>query len=156
VTLTRHRPAAAWTTAGVLVFLGVSASARGVAMVFGIGPPLPPDWLDAIPLIDSWVVPGVVLGVGFGLGSLLVAYGVLRRPGRFAEGLTGRHWSWLATVLIGGCQVVWIGLELIFLPQLSVLEAVYGGVGVALVLLPTRSSVRAYLAAPPGNGRPSR
>ncbi|HTJ34694.1 MAG TPA: hypothetical protein VL738_15825 [Dactylosporangium sp.] len=60
--LTRRRPMAAWATIGVLGFLGVSAVAGRVA------------------LIDTWVVPGLVPGIGFGPGSLLAAYGVLRRP----------------------------------------------------------------------------
>ncbi len=34
---------------------------------------LPHRWLDRIPVIDSWLVPGFVLGVGFGVGSLVTA-----------------------------------------------------------------------------------
>lgn len=151
-TATRHRPVAVWATIGTLVFLGISAAAGGVAMVFGIGATPPRSWLDPIPLIDTWVVPGLVLGVGFGLGSLLAAYGVLRRPGwawlRFAERLTRHHWSWITTILIGLGHIAWIGLELVYLPQLSGLQAVYGGVGAALLLLPLHPAVREYLAAP--------
>jgi len=152
--LTGHRPAAVWATIGVLGFLGVSAAAGGLAMVVGVGAP-PSDWLDRIPMIDTWVVPGVLLGAGFGLGSLLVAYGMLRqRPRlRVAERLTRHHWSWIATVLIGLGQIVWIGLELVYLPQLSALQAVYGGVGIALVLLPLHPAVRDYLAAGAGPPR---
>lgn len=75
-TVTSHRPAAVPTIAGVLTFLGLSAFAGGVALVFGAGAAPPEEWLDQIPLIDSWTVPGLVLGVGFGLGSLIAP----RRP----------------------------------------------------------------------------
>jgi hypothetical protein len=146
-----RRPVTVTATAGVLGLLGLSAAAGGAAMLSGVGDVAPPrDWLDAIPVIDSWLVPGLVLGVGFGLGSLVAAYGVLRRP-RWAwlspvERLSGHHWSWLATVLIGLGQVVWIGLELVYLPEPSMLQAVYGVVGVALVLLSLHPAVRRHLA----------
>jgi hypothetical protein len=43
-------------------------------------------------------------------------------------------------------QVAWIGLEVAYLPELSVLQAVYGSVGFALLLLPLLPSVREYLS----------
>jgi hypothetical protein len=151
--VTGHRPAAVWTTIGVLVFLGVSAVAGGVAMVFGIGAAPPREWLGRIPLINTWVIPGLVLGIGFGLGSLLAAYGMLRRPRwarlRPVERLTRRHWSWIVTILLGLGHIAWIVIELIYIP-LSGLQAVYGSVGVALLLLPVHPAVRAYLAIDAG------
>jgi hypothetical protein len=142
-----HRPAATWTTAGVLAFLGVSAAAGGVAMLSGYA--APDAWLDAIPLIDSWVLPGLVLAAGFGAGSLLTAWGVVRRPRwrllRPLERRTGHHWSWTATLLIGLGQLAWIGLELAYLPEMSALQAVYGATGAALAVLPLTRPVRADL-----------
>jgi hypothetical protein len=138
-TVTGHRPAAVLTTFGVLVFLGVSATAGGIAMVLGSGAAPPDEWLDQIPLIDSWVVPGMVLGVGFGLGSLITAYGMIRRY----------LWSWLATMLIGLGHVVWIALELTYLPEPSALQVVYGAVGIVLLLLPWHPAVRGYFATRP-------
>jgi hypothetical protein len=105
--VTGHRPGAVWTTIGVLVFLGVSAVAGGVAMVFGIGAAPPHEWLDRIPVLDTWVVPGLV-------------------------------------------QIAWIVIELTYIP-LSGLQAVYGGIGVALLLLlPLHPAVRVYLAVDAG------
>lgn len=93
----------------------------------------------------------MVLGIGFGMGSLLTAYGMLRRPRwpwlRFAERLTHHHWSWIATILIGLCHLAWIAVELIYLPHPSALQAVYGIVGVALLLLPMHPAVREYFAS---------
>jgi hypothetical protein len=149
-TATGHRPATVLATIGVLVFLGVSAVAGGIAMVLGVGAAPPQDWLAGIPVIDTWVVPGLVLGIGFGAGSLVAAYGMLRRPRwawlGFAERLTGHHWSWAATIAIGAGHVAWIALELVYLPELSALEAVYGATGIALVGLPLHPAVRRYAA----------
>ena len=94
-------------------------------------------------------VPGLVLGIGFGLGSLVVGYGMWRRPRwpwlRPVERLTRHHWSWSGTLLIGAGQLVWIGLELVYVPEPSLLQAVYGAVGLALVLLPVLPSARNLL-----------
>jgi hypothetical protein len=148
-TRTRGRPTLVRVLAAVLVFLGLSALAGGCALTFGGSRP-PQDWLDGIPLVDSWVVPGLVLGTGFGIGSLVVAYGVLVQPHwRWAhpvELFTRHHWSWSATFALGLGHVTWIVLELLYLPELSVLQLVYGAVGVALVTLPMLAPVRRHLA----------
>jgi len=139
-------------TIALLFFLAISALACGVALTFSVGdegaaPPV--DWLDAIPLVDSWVVPGLILGIGFGLGSLLVGYGVLTRPrwewARFIEKPTGHHWTWLGTILIGIGHVVWLGPGLVSLPELSVLQVVYGATGLALLALPFVPTVSSHL-----------
>lgn len=135
----------------LLLFLGCTAVLGGVEMiVFSSGNGyLPQRWLDRIPVIDSWLVPGFVLGVGFGVGSLVTAYGLIRRPrwpwaGPLARA-GDRHWSWYATMVLGVGMLVWIGLELVLLPDRSWLEAVYGLVGALLVGLAWSTPVRAYL-----------
>ena len=154
-TTTPRQPLPVKLAIGLLGFLGVTALGGGVELTFGIlgTDQFPADWLDRIPLIDSWVLPGLVLGIGFGLGSLLVGYGLLRRP-RWPwlagfERLTGHHWSWAATVLIGLGHIGWILLEVAYLPALSPLELLYGGIGVALVLLPLLAPARTALATAP-------
>ena len=144
-----HRPLAEVVTISVLFFLGVTAFAGGVALVFGLGEGqlmLPADWLEDIPIIDSWVVPGLVLGIGFGLGSLITGYGMLRRSHwgwlEFVEEATGYHWSWLATILLGAGHLLWIALELIYLPKPSLLHMLYGVIALALLLLPFLPSMR--------------
>jgi hypothetical protein len=149
-----HRPLSVLTAFWLLMILGISALAGGIALTFGSagsGMAPPADWLDAIPVVESWVIPGLVLGIGFGLGSLVTAYGVWRHPHwgwvSSVETLTKHHWSWIATILIGLGQVIWIGLELLFFPELSVLQAFYGPVGLALLLLPFTRSMSEHLKA---------
>jgi hypothetical protein len=146
------RPFSVAASIWLLMILGVSAVAGGTALVFGRleeGMVPPTEWLDDLPLVDSWLVPGLVLGIGFGLGSLLAAYGIWRRPrwswASFIETPTGHHWSWLATMLIGFGQATWIGLEVAFLPEMSWLMAFYGPLGLVLFLLPWTRSMREHL-----------
>jgi hypothetical protein len=148
-----RRPRLATTITAILAFLGITAVGGGAEMLlYPAGNAfLPARWLDDIPLVDSWLVPGLVLGLGFGVGSLLTAFGVLRRPrwrpAAGVERLTGQHWSWSATVVLGVAMIAWIALEAAYLPARSWLEVVYGLTGIALAALPWFPAVRRYLAA---------
>jgi hypothetical protein len=143
---------------GLLIFLGITALLGGFELVFGVWgvARFPADWVHRLPLIDSWLVPGLVLGVGFGVGSLITAYGLVRRPRcrllAWVERLTGCHWSWVVTVVIGTGQLIWIGLEVGYLPARSWLEGLYGAIGVLLAALPWCPPVRAYLRLSHGEG----
>ncbi len=134
----------------LLIILGVGAVGGGLGLALGGAGMRPPDsYLDDLPLISNWVIPGLILVVGFGVGSLVAAYGIARRP-RWAilgviERLTRHHWSWITTIVIGGAQVIWIGIEVVSIP-FSVLMPTFGLIGMALLALPLTTSVRSYLA----------
>jgi hypothetical protein len=121
-----------------------------LALIFGVGGEsmMPEEYLESLPLVDSWVVPGLVLLVGFGFGALALLYGVWRRPRwgwlGWLERATGHHWSWFGTILLGIGHVIWIALELIYIP-FSLLMPTFGLVGLALALLPLLPSAREYL-----------
>lgn len=132
----------------LLILLGVSAMAGGVEMLLDIngGTYLPQSWLGALPMIDTFLLPGLVLLFVFGIGSLTTAYGMARRPQwqwlRGFERVTGHHWSWTATALLGVGQLLWITIELIYLPGLSWLQVVYGLIGLGLALSPWIAPIR--------------
>jgi hypothetical protein len=134
---------------GLLVFLGASALGGGVGLVSGWAAP-PDAWLDRIPLVTNWLLPGLVLGIGFGIGSLSTAFGMLSRA-RWSwlggvERLTRHRWPWATAVVIGAGQVSWIALELVYLPQASVLQAIYGTIGLLLLVAPMLPAARRYFA----------
>jgi hypothetical protein len=133
----------------LLGFLGITATAGGIAMAAGVGGDefMPVAWLDGVPLIESWLVPGLVLGIGFGLGSLMTLLASIRRPAWPGTGqLWGRHWSWAAIMVIGLGHMVWIGLQLVYMPEVSVLQPIYGTIGLALFALPFLPSSRTHFA----------
>lgn len=142
-----HRPAVVTGLVFLLVMLGLGAVGGGWVMIFGVGGQsfLPEAYLADIPIIESWLIPGLVLFLGFGIGALVTAYGVARRPHWAAlswlERATGHHWSWASTIALGVGQVVWIGLEFAFIPM-SWLMPTFGIVGLLLALLPMLPAAR--------------
>lgn len=159
-TIKVRRPSAVRVIFWLLILLGLSGVTGGIELVGGIGAgaAMPPEWLHRLPLVggqlNSWLVPGLVLGLGFGVAPLVAAYGLLSRRWigfGWVERLTGYHWSWLATIVIGAGQAFWILLEVLYIPEKSWLQVIYGPLGLVLAILPFRSSVRRYSQV--GDGR---
>jgi hypothetical protein len=117
VVSTSARPPLVTTAIVVLWFLGLTALGGSIGFFADIGM-RDPAWLEEIPLVVNYAVPGLVLGLGFGVGSLVTAYGLTRRP----------HWSWLG----------WL--------DFNALHATYGAIGLILALLPLTPSFRDHLA----------
>lgn len=92
---------------------------------------LPTEWLDGTPFRD-YFLPGATLFGAFGVGSFVVLRGVLRR----------RAWGRRAAVGLGAAQVAWIVVEILLLRRLHPLHALYGSLGVALVVLARTPSFR--------------
>lgn len=161
-----RRPRSVTATLWILGFLGITALGGGIEMLlFPKGNDyLPASFLDEIPIVDTFIVPGLVLAAVFGLGSLFLTWGVARRselPGfGWIERRTGRHWSWLGTVAIGICFTAWMVIEIALLSGPSdsettgevvtglVLWGIYGLVAVALLVLPQLKSFKEYLDHP--------
>lgn len=159
----RRPPTVKWTI-GVLTFLGVTALGGGTEMLlfYEGNEYLPADMLDSIPF-DTFIVPGLVLGGIFGLGSLLVAWGMWRRPEigwlRWLEKLTDRHWAWAGAVLLGLGFAMWMVIEISMLGtpwaqaeesgemMAWILYGIYGSVAVSLLILPQLHPVRRYMSA---------
>lgn len=133
-----------------LGFVGVTAVAGGVEMVlFPEGNVfVKAEWLDSLPVSD-YRLPGIVLGAGLGVGSLLAAFGLHRRPGwsqlAAVERATGMHWSWTATTLSAAGLAGWILLEIALIPERSLIEALYGAIAVGLLGVSARRPFREAL-----------
>lgn len=147
-----RRPAEV-TLLGLILLQGVTAMAGGAAMVFGalapeavameLAPPI--AWLNGLPF-DSWLVPGLVLGVGLGAGALVVGWGLARRPDwawlAWTERWTRYYWAWTGAVALGAGLTTWIAVQLLLLPEPSWLQAIYGPLGIVIVGLSLLPSVR--------------
>lgn len=141
---------------GCLIFLGVSALAGSVALVgspSGAALQIPLSILQYSPFSD-FLIPGLILGIVFGAGSVLAILALRRRPawplGAALTRFTGEHWAWSAAVALGLGQIIWIVTETVMLRGASWLGFVYGGLGVLIVVLAFRPDVRQSFVVSPG------
>ena len=121
------RPAYAWLAVVLEVVTAIPALIVGWQLVTdtsGASVGFPQGWIEATPF-GSYLVPGLYLLLFNGLGMLVVA------------GLTvADHWSapWI-TAALGTGLVIWILVQLVVMPEFSFLQAIFGVIGVVLVLL---------------------
>ncbi|HET7030936.1 MAG TPA: hypothetical protein VFI34_10530 [Candidatus Limnocylindrales bacterium] len=120
----RRRPRAAALTIAFLGVLGIAALAGGLVLVarpdgslMGFSTGL----LTGSPFSD-FLVPGIVLGGLFGIGSLVVA----------AAGARQAIWAPFAAFAIGCGQMIWIVVELGIIRELSFLHPAMFAVGLAI------------------------
>ena len=152
--MSSRRPLTSKAAIGVLGFVGVTAVAGGFEMLaFPDGNVfVKHEWLDDLPVAD-YRLPGLILGVGLGGGSLVTAFGLMRRPRwswlRAVERTTGRHWSWAATATMGTALGGWILLEIALIPERSAIEALYGVLAAGLLAVCATRSFRSSLAIAP-------
>lgn len=109
----------------VQVFVGITSVFGGAALVLGdvidlSGTPLaiPPDYLEGSPF-TSFVVPGLALALVVG-GTHLLAFVMFARRMR---------WAMLASAVAGFGMLVWVFVQMAFIP-FSPLQAVYFGLGI--------------------------
>lgn len=131
-----------------LALLALGALPAGWSLITqpdGRGIGLPLEWLDRSPF-QNFVIPGLFLFLLFGMGSLVVIYGLLARP-RWAwtESLTRRfnmHWSLMAAALIGFGQMIWIVVELLMTQRFFLLQPICFGIGLAILALSLAPGMR--------------
>jgi len=108
-------------------------------------PELPVSSLHAFGL-HSYLIPALVLGLPLGIGALVAAYGLWRRPAwRWTDPLvrwTREHWSWVAAVAIASGVLALIALEVLLTPIRSPLQWIFGTVGVLMAATVALPSVR--------------
>jgi hypothetical protein len=153
------RPVSLRWLLGCLAFLGVSAAFGGIVLVLnptGTWLQIPLSILQFSPFRD-FLIPGLLLGIVFGLGSFATLLALWFRPawpfGTALTRFTGAHWSWSAAVAIGLGQVIWIVTEMLMVRGADWLQFVYGGLGLLILLLSFQPGLRRYLT--PGTAQGS-
>jgi hypothetical protein len=147
---------------GCLAFLSLSAIFGGVVLVgspSGAWLRIPLSILHYSPFSD-FLIPGLILGLVFGIGSFFAALALWLRPAwPFATALTrltGEHWAWSAALAIGLGQIIWIVTQILMVRGLDGLQVLYGSLGVLIVVLTLRPGVRRYLAFGQASRSPAR
>ena len=139
---------------GCLAFLGVSAAFGGILLVLnptGARLQMPLSILQFSPFRD-FLIPGLILGIVFGIGSFATIVALWFRPawsfGTTLTRVTGEHWSWSAAVAVGLGQVIWIVTQMLMVHGTYWVQFVYGGLGLLIIVLTFQPGLRRYLALP--------
>jgi hypothetical protein len=123
------RPTYVWIAVVLELFTALGAIPVGLSLVrdpSGAAIGLPHDWIEASPF-GSYLVPGLYLLVMNGVGMLVVAgLSIARHPTA----------PWLTGILATGL-LIWILVQLVVMPEVSPLQAVFGSVGVVLMGIAT-------------------
>jgi hypothetical protein len=123
----------------LMLIQAIGGIPAGVAMIAdpigNIG--LSVDLLEGTPFGD-YLIPGLILAVVLGVFPLIVFFGLLLRY----------RWSWWLSLAVGGGLVIWIATEVAllgYLPGLGIaLQIVFGGVGIAILVLTLVQPTRRY------------
>lgn len=112
-----------WLLIGVLGFNALTAVVGGIGvMINGLGMPL--EYLSGTPF-PNYIIPGLVLTLFVGVGSLVVAI-LIGRQYRYAHE---------ASYVAGVVMIGWIVGEFAFLRQFSWLQVFYFVDGILVILL---------------------
>ena len=144
-----RRPATVTALIVAQLFLALGALAGGATLIAS-----PKGGVIKLPLSDlrgspfsDFLIPGVILFVVLGVGPVVVAWALLRRPRVAALSAVNpfrrQYWGWTASGVIGVGLVIWIAVEVLIIPS-TFLQPFYAGVGVVIILLTLAPSVRAY------------
>lgn len=112
-----------------VLFQGLSGVGGGVALIADptgalIG--MPVGMLARSPF-DDFFLPGLILLLVLGVVPICVSWGLWRR----------RPWAWHGSVFVGASLVVWIAVQVAMVGYRGdpPLQAIYGGLGVAILAL---------------------
>ncbi len=135
-----------------LAFLSLSALFGGLVLVgspSGAWLHIPLSVLQHSPFSD-FLIPGLILGLVFGVGSFFAALALWLRPawglGTALARLTRQHWAWSAALALGIGQIIWIVTETLMLRGASWLGLIFGSLGVLIVVLALQPRVRRHFA----------
>jgi len=132
------------------IFLGLNGLAGGLAFVLapdGHLLQMPFSHLSRTPF-SSFLIPGLLLLFFLGVYPLAVAYSLWKRPSwRWADALNPfkqTHWSWAASLAAGVIAIIWIVVQIQWIPVgfLHIFILSWGVLILVVTLLP---GVRLYI-----------
>lgn len=133
-----------------LLLVGVGGFYGGIAM---LGDPngspmgMPVSDLKWTPF-QSYFIPGLILILVWGCGSLLILASLWRRP-QFAmlDGISQRmheHWAWGLTILLGLALIIWLTVQVITLPAVAPIQYVMYSLSILIMAIPLLPQMRQH------------
>jgi hypothetical protein len=151
----KDRPFTVWSLNLLQVFLGLGALLGGGAFLLapdGHLIQMPISHLKNSPFSD-FQVPGAVLFTLLGIYPIAVPYSLWRRPDWHWPDIFNPfkriHWSWTGSMAAGVMLIIWITVQVQWVP-LGLVHIIYLGYGIVLLMLTLHPNIRHYYTGNPG------
>jgi hypothetical protein len=151
---TSRRPLGLWLLMTVLLLLSVNGLYGGLAFLLDPSGRLlgvTPDLLSRVPLITTFLLPGLFLLIVMGVLPLALIVLLWRRPEWHTldaiTAATHEHWTWDAALLFSIATLGWIAVQVLLIGYYGGPQILVIAIGAILLLLTLLPSVRRYFAA---------
>jgi hypothetical protein len=150
----RARPWSLWAALALLLFLAVGALPAAILLVaqpHGNPMGMPYAMIAATPFaqMGGWLIPGIILFVVIGLGSLFTAWSLFALPEwpwlQRLNPVRSRHWAWTLLLLLGVAVMIWILVQVTMIPW-SALQPTIFATGLLLAAVAATTSLRRWCA----------
>jgi hypothetical protein len=99
-------------------------------------------------IFSSYLIPGLILFLFLGVFPLMLIFPLLFKPRwRFFDRLNiylNHHWAWTLTLYTSIMLIIWIDVQIMIIGYRSLLQGIFGLVGVAMLILTLLPSVKKY------------
>lgn len=147
---TEKKPFALYVLVFLLFFQAVSALYGGISLVFdpsGALLKMGPEMLGNTPF-NSFLIPGLILGLLFGIVPLLLIYPLLAQPHwRWTRKLNiykNRYWAWTVSLYVGLGLIIWNGVQVAMIGGGTGIQIFYGAIGLLIVIFTLWPSMMKY------------
>ncbi len=132
----------------LLAFLGIGALGGGAVLIISPGGEIlgvPLSMLDNSPF-KSFLIPGIVLFLVFGLSPVLLIGALLKKPGsKLAEQLnfySDMHWSWSFTIYNAIALIIWIQIQQLMVDGVHWLHSFYMILAMVMLIIVLMPAIR--------------
>jgi hypothetical protein len=125
----------------LLGFLSLGAFYGGIVLIISPDGSLfqmPVEMLSGSPF-KSFLVPGMILLLTFGIFPVYVIYSLIKKPEnrifRSLNLLYDYHFAWTFAVYVGVGQVIWINVQALILDDVVILHTIYSALGLLIICI---------------------
>ncbi len=146
----KTKPISVYNLMFLMLFQSVSGIFGGGSLIIDPSGGLlkmPISFLNGSPF-PNFLIPGIILFLILGIFPFLLFLALIFRPEwKFPDILNiykEVHWAWTFSLYVGIMLIIWIDFEIIFIREVSALQAIYSFVGVLIVIFALLPKVKAH------------
>ena len=146
----KKKPFALYVLLFLLAFLSLGAFVGGIPLLIdptGDLLTLPISLLEGTPF-SSFLIPGLILTLVFGIFPSIVGYALIKMPRWKRAGilniLPDMYWAWTYAIYIGFGQILWISIQTVIINEAGMVHLFYTLIGISIVGIALLTPIRTY------------